>query len=506
LRVGRLTTLSGQRVDGKRLVEEDTGLSLQDTTATLQEISRWSIEAKEEDNDRYFFHFADVNLIENGRRNYVIGRKGTGKTAIAEHIHSQQSSNIFAKSLSFADFPFNILYECADKEYTPPNQYITIWEYVIYACICSMMATNHEISKTSPVNLANVFDVDIEKALSRSIKTITSPGFGINILGVGATKSPGVQTDIRQGWKDKVDGIRDFIRKYIDNSVYYILFDALDEDYKDVLEPDRKQKYFELLVGLFKAAQNVRFSTDNLQAKIIPVVFIRDDIFDLCRDPDKNKWLDRSITLKWDVNSLESLIAFRIARAHQEDASATSFDKTWRTIFQSTTIRTNRRYQRNEEAFKFMLRSTFYRPRDIISYVRECAAIARQRGLSKISSEIIKQADEAQSEYMRREVIDEMHSIVDDVGEILDLFSEMRKAILPIEEFRDTYEEFYSRASRKSPLTASEILKLLYHFNVIGNVTTGNHQVFAYSANKKTINFRENVCVHRGLLKCLHIF
>lgn len=353
-------------------------ISSQDATSIIEEISKWSIEAKEEDNDRYFFHFSDVNLIENGQKNYVIGRKGTGKTAIAEYVKNQQSPKIFSKILSFGNFPFNLLYECVDREYTPPNQYITIWEYVIYACVCSMMAANQEVSKRSPVNLAKIFDVDIEKALSRSIKTIISPGFGVNIFGVGANKTSGILTDIRQSWKEKVDGIRDFIRNSIDDSVYYVMFDALDEDYKDVLEPDRRQKYFELLGGLFKAAQNVRFATANLQAKIIPVVFIRDDIFDLCRDPDKNKWLDRAVTLRWDINSLEALIAFRIIRAHEPNASGGTFDDAWRMVFQSTTIRANRRHQRIEEAFKFMLRSTFYRPRDIISYVRECAGIAQK--------------------------------------------------------------------------------------------------------------------------------
>ena len=156
--------------------------------------------------------------------------------------------------LSFGSFPFNILYDLADNEYTSPNQYITIWEYVIYTSICSMMATNHQVMLKVPFNLSKVFDVDIEKALSKSIKNITSPGFGFNFFGVGANKAPGVTTDITHTWKDRADAIGGFVREYIDDSTYYVMFDALDEDYKDILSPDRREKYFELLVGLFKAA------------------------------------------------------------------------------------------------------------------------------------------------------------------------------------------------------------------------------------------------------------
>ena len=45
------------------------------------------------------------------------------------------------------------------------------------------------------------------------------------------------------------------ILKNIDESEYYIIFDELDEDYRDILNPDRKDGYFELLISLFKACQ-----------------------------------------------------------------------------------------------------------------------------------------------------------------------------------------------------------------------------------------------------------
>jgi hypothetical protein len=334
---------------------------------------------------------------------------------------------------------------------------------------------------------------------------MTSPGFGFNLFGVGASKSTGQIIDINSTWREKVDGISEFIKTYCDDSTYYVIFDALDEDYKDILEPDRKQNYFELLVGLFKAAQNVRLALSGLPAKIIPLIFIRDDIFDLCRDRDKNKWLDRSIKLMWDTDSLASLIAFRLSRAAEATGQTKPFQQAWKTAFSSEDVRVHSTHQKKEDAFKFMLRSTFYRPRDVISYVRECAGIAVKRGLDHIPAALIKQADEGHSDYMRREIIDETHSIIDDISEILDLFSEMRKPILSIAEFSFACDAYYNQSASKPPLTSIELLKLLYHFNVIGNVTTGNHQVFAYSTHKKSINLGENICVHRGLLKCLHI-
>ena len=78
-------------------------------SAMLNELSEWKIEAKLEDNIRYFYHTSYVSLIEQGSRCYVIGRKGTGKTAICEHLSKKKDAKIFSKKLTFKNYPFNEL-------------------------------------------------------------------------------------------------------------------------------------------------------------------------------------------------------------------------------------------------------------------------------------------------------------------------------------------------------------------------------------------------------------
>lgn len=52
----------------------------------LREIMDWKREAKAEDNYRYFWHVKEVDQISQGKKYFVIGRKGSGKTAICEHL------------------------------------------------------------------------------------------------------------------------------------------------------------------------------------------------------------------------------------------------------------------------------------------------------------------------------------------------------------------------------------------------------------------------------------
>ena len=46
-------------------------------------LENWSVDAKKESID-YFYNVEEVNQIKNGRKTFVIGRKGSGKTSICQ--------------------------------------------------------------------------------------------------------------------------------------------------------------------------------------------------------------------------------------------------------------------------------------------------------------------------------------------------------------------------------------------------------------------------------------
>lgn len=142
-----------------------------------------------------------------------------------------------------------------------------------------------------------------------------------------------------------------------------------------------------------------------------------------------------------------------------------------------------------------------------MSYVRECAKVALEHNVAYVTGAMIKEANAGHSEYLRREVIDETYSIIENIQEVLDLLIEQRKSIFTHGEFDSIYHEAFDKDTVAGyKLNSQEVLKLLYHFNVIGNVVRGsNHQVFSYSSNSKKLNPRENICVHAGLLKAMDI-
>lgn len=277
-------------------------------------INNWSVEAKKE-NKNYFYNIKEVNIIAEGKKSFVIGRKGSGKTAIAQHLCEIKQNNIFAEKLSFKNFPFNILYSLDNqKEYTIPNQYISIWKYLIYSYICKNMILNENIDSDIRNKLSKIYGDNSIKSLNRLIEKWTSNAFGAQIFGVGFNYSREIQKQ-QATWIDSIEILQEIIIKYCDTAKYFIIFDELDEDYKDFQSPKELNNYMCMLTSLFKAVQDVRSIFDSEGKHIFPIVFLRSDIYARLKDSDKNKWRESIIDLEWDSTQIQQMLAHRLCVA-----------------------------------------------------------------------------------------------------------------------------------------------------------------------------------------------
>lgn len=360
----------------------------------LQEISEhWKLEAKQENNFRYFFHVNEAQKILAGDKFYVIGRKGSGKSAISQYIlnlceqNAQTGYKVFTEQLSFKNFPFNELYTLENTKYTKPNQYITIWKYIIYSCICRLMAKNQQINSELRSLLEKLYPPTTIKSLSRLIENWTTKEFGVQILGSGGSlKIDKISKFETLSWIEKTNILEDIIEEYIDDSNYYIVFDELDEDYRDFETQEERTQYINLITSLFKAVQDIKSIFKERKQIICPVVFLRDDIYLLIKDTDKNKWGDFKIALEWDEPKLKAMLAYRISKALDEKGEILSFDEAWMKIFSGQTINLGGNYRKKTNLFNYITLSTQLRPRDYIKYIQVCAETTLQNGEEKITA------------------------------------------------------------------------------------------------------------------------
>ena len=111
---------------------------------------------------------------------------------------------------------------------------------------------------------------------------------------------------------EKVENLENFLLRNMTKKSFYLLFDELDEDYKNIQETYGNSEYLDLLTSLFKAVQDIRGIFKKKDLALYPVVLLRDDIYDLIHDADKTKWRDLSVPLNWSIGEIKFLIKYRL--------------------------------------------------------------------------------------------------------------------------------------------------------------------------------------------------
>jgi hypothetical protein len=495
----RIVKISFEQASG---VKKTIDINPKETLLSISE--NWKLDAKLESAKNYFYHLQEVNSILNKSKYYVIGRKGSGKSSIGEYLLSLKSHDTFTEKLSFKNFPFNDLYTLDNPKFTPPNQYITLWKFLIYSTVAKLMTQNENINSDVRSKLAEIYTPDPIKSLARTVTQWTSREFGASILGSGGTiKLSRTNNEQTTNWIDRVSNLEDIILEYCDESNYFIVFDELDEDYRSIQEADHVL-YNYLLTSLFKAVQDIKSTFNSTRLNICPIIFLRDDIYSLVKDADKNKWRDFKIEIDWNTEKIKRLIAHRISiDANQKEPLP--FEKAWDLIFYHPKIISGSK-KRFLNSFDYMTKSTHLRPRDFIRYIQVCAEETVNFGRSKIANETIKFVDRAFSNYLKDEIVDEIYPILPDIEEILQIISNLRKWNFRTEEFKREYSK-YLRSKTVKEENVDYVLDTLFKFSVLGNQSKFRIDTlyFKYMHTNMNLNKNEKLVLHRGLFKALQI-
>lgn len=454
-----------------------------DYTSLFEHISDWKLEAKLEDSSRYFVRTPEVKRIMNGSRCFIVGRKGSGKTAIAEHLLQEEKDNTYSEKITLKHFPFQELYDRVDDKYTKPNRYITIWKYVFYCQIAKLMLRNKAIDFACRKKLSILFPENDILLLQDKIRQWTSSSFNLSVLGTGffvSGKKESESNDVPIS--EKVSILEKYIFDHIDGSRYFVIFDELDEDYKGI-EKGVTDNYTELIVGLFKAIMDIKSIFVNRVKSIYPVLFIRDDIFSMLEDNDRTKWLDYQLHINWDEERLKNMLSHRImadvSSTSDYDNKNISFENAWSIVCGSEYVPVGSK-RNKKNSFKFIIDMTQLRPRDLIRYLTMCANNVLESNGKLITSDIIKKSEKQFSDYLRSEIEDEIKGLLPEIGQVMDCIAHIGKHNISTDEFSEGYKS-YTESSRITSNNPEYLLKILFHFSIIGDVLPKkNYLVFKY--------------------------
>ncbi len=349
------------------------------------------------------------------------------------------------------------------------------------------MVSNENINLELRTKLGKIYKPEPIKSLERTVSNWTSTNGGFTILGSGVTFGLKKKSeDKKVSWIQRVNDLEDIINNYCDDSTYYIIFDELDEDYRNMNNIEIEQ-YKNLLTSLFKAVQNVIVSI-NKNIKIKPIIFLREDIYNLINDSDKTKWQDFLVQIEWDKEKLKKLIAHRVSVDANLEFDL-SFDEVWSLLFKDDSVQTTNRHV---DTFEYITKSTQLRPRDYIKYLQVCAEETIQNNKDHITGETIKYVDRAFSNYLKSEITDEIFPIIPDINIIFQIISNIRKQTFDYSEFKEHFDKYLSSGELVVNKNIDEVLRQLYNFSIIGNQHNSQNDIFFFKYMHTNMTFNSN--------------
>lgn len=451
-----------------------------------------------------------VEKALNERTFLFLGYKGSGKSALAEHLKITKSSfdcNVIIRLLN--SFHYNQFAKFTGAKNEDRIQEMEFsWAWVLLVDIFQNILSD-EGAKTSEETAVNqLADIlrkngilpaeNLNDVLSASVKRTFK--FNLPNIFQPLSDSPLFGYEVEKTQNNRIQDIESickFVLKlllsFTLSQKQILIIDGID----DVLSDSDVQ--YDTVTALIRKCSEINETFQNAQIPIKILVLCRTDIFDRLKDPNKNKMNDgRIYHFSWysEGSDCKDSGLVKIANIRTKIVYNTAidvFDSLFPPKFNSKPIR------------EALLEYTRHTPRDFTqllnSIQQEC------KGNHVVDEAIKKGIANYSTNYFIGEIRDELTGYLtpDEIEGIITLFSSMRKVTFSLAELKMKEPEQYGiENSRLMP-----ILKTMYNCCAIGNEYTeknGKHR-FSFKFRNRTSNFApaENIRVHKGLWKVLNL-
>lgn len=478
--------------------------------------------------NNYFYDNGTLKkLIENNNHFLMLGRKGSGKTALFNYFTTNPkdfvNENDKVISISLDDYSWNVHSLLAQNQTADSLAYRQSWKFIFLLEIIKTLSSNCDATKEikeasrclekifgSPI--PGIFDLVKSKILSLSKLKLPHGSIGIegadNIeLDAGEVAFEDVcdNDELKRKLCSNIEGLTRYLERAVDSIIspsyrIYICFDRVDEAW-DVASQEVSVK---VITGLIAAADSLNQKFKKL---VRPIVFLREDIFETLPLNDKNKLReDCGSLLKWDKEGLQNLLLKRINYFAKRNgiSDVTNIDA----LFDREVMRQKMR------PTGYILKRTMYRPRDIICFVSKIiSALNDQQNdpfndyeevKDKLLVSAIYDAEYQYSEWLLEEIKEEWFVQAPEINQLLDAIQNNGSTIIVKHEYKIQLEKLGFDLSQ--PLHLNEKLKFLYGNSIIGFKIGGqNYWRYKCFYNSQGFSDESEYHIHDGLVKALNL-
>lgn len=405
----------------------------------------------------------------------ILGRKGSGKTAIYKRLLTDRTYNVFPDGHSFDDYPWHYHDLQAQTGVPEERRYFHSWKYLILISLAKILLNADQSQPWSEESMDSIaaledFVVDSYGSRNPDMRQLFSPTKELHFK--GALKLPflemsGERLKVRE-LPIHIQEVNRAIQTHIISSLnpenqYYVCFDQLDLGLTK-----GSGAYQDRLTGLILAARDLYLRARDEGKLLNIVVFLRDDIYQDLHFEDKNKITENYATyVRWGDNNRDVRLMELMERRFKEVLSTDRDVVRWGDVFDETKEMPSR-----QSKYQHICDRTFMRPRDMIRFVNEVLEMHKSstepvdKGFSNYD---VHQARDGYSEYLLNELDDEISKHVPNYKEYLEAVKEIGKIQFTLDEFKAAWAH-QEAADSASAISA---LSQLFEFSVVGYLKPG---------------------------------
>lgn len=465
-------------------------------------------EAKNDESlERYFVEFPGYEKILKGKKRYIIGRKGTGKSAILQKLRLQAKSDstTFYTDISLRDFPLNDFKSLGDRSLQDKSKYVSAWKFLILTELISLIIQDNSIENSSELEQLKNFvnnnfpdGISITETIRRLRQNENKIAMMLSFFSGEHSSSIGTETTAQIHFNKAVKSLEELFTHIYSNSTYFLLIDELDEGFQS-----KNGNLRLVILSLLCATDEIFNFFKKTDIHCIPVLVLRSDIFDGLEDNDLNKIDDYVLRLNWTTDennpwSLKQIVEKRIAATiSKENYLIDKPNSYWELVANNDTV--------PKGLWQYICILTFSRPRDIIKLLKYCSEDIRG---SKLTLSDVQRIEITYSNWFYREFRDEVQSFLPCWKEALNCISEVAKGKEKTEELTKRFETngsimSWCKDNNKQPI---DVLKVLFNYSVVGCLNDSGRWIFKYKDDYfEFMPSYQYYCVHYGFCRKLRI-
>lgn len=494
----------------------------------LKKIEFGDVDANADPNlDKYFYDNNYWNKIIEDSTYFVVGKKGTGKSALYKMLGKLAIENgALFSNCDFGDFPFNKLMQLSDDDFSKPNQYQSIWQLVIMNQIVSLIVSNSNSDESNCYykKIKEYYDncigsdtVDLHKT---SLTRVRKKEHALLVGKFGINPSVSESNEMTSNYGDSFTNISTINRSLLDmvtdyfktssHNIYIVQFDRLDDTYNQYTE---KENYFHIIISLMKTVYKINNQFRSCGINFVKtIVYLRTDIIDEIgkRDAESARWEDFTYKLNWSIiNKNDWKNPPLLQMLNKRIYNSLKTEITLKDIFESKTIKiiNDEGFQKNSErymnVFKYIINLTLHRPRDLIKF---CKCIQKEVIESDALSITYRTIKNAEKEYcywlVYAEISNEINPIISDTEKLFNLLRSLGSKPF---SFNDFYLRYNSAENQGIAMKKDELIAYLYDVGILMNVNrnkkTGRLYFRSKIRNRGTVDRSMKLMIHQGVWK-----